>query len=86
MDPHLFNADPDPAFFLIADPDPSLLGSGSRVLNADLDPGFFNADPDPVPGTKLMRIHADPDPVPAIKINADPCGSGSRSGYKTQLF
>jgi hypothetical protein len=21
-DPHLFNADPDPAFFLIADPDP----------------------------------------------------------------
>jgi hypothetical protein len=27
-DPHGFNADPDPAFFLIADPDP---GSGSRV-------------------------------------------------------
>ncbi len=22
MDPHLFNADPDPAFFLMADPDP----------------------------------------------------------------
>ncbi len=27
-DPHWFNADPDPAFFLVADPDP---GSGSRV-------------------------------------------------------
>ncbi len=38
MDPHGFNAypdtDTDPAFFLIADPDP------------DSDP---NADPDPVP-------------------------------------
>jgi hypothetical protein len=22
VDPHCFNADPDPAFFLIADPDP----------------------------------------------------------------
>ncbi len=28
MDPHWFNADPEPAFFLIADPDP----------NADPDP------------------------------------------------
>ena len=39
MDPHSFYADPDPAVFLNADPDP--------------DPGpavFLNADPDPDPG------------------------------------
>ena len=38
-DPHWFNADPDtdpdPAFFLIADPD-----SGSRIRIPDPDPGF----------------------------------------------
>jgi hypothetical protein len=38
-DPHGFNADPDtdpdPAFFLIADPD-----SGSRIRIPDPDPGF----------------------------------------------
>jgi hypothetical protein len=32
-DPHWFNADPDPAFFLIADPDPAF---------------FLISDPDPV--------------------------------------
>ncbi len=39
-DPHWFNADPDtdpdPAFFLIADPDS---GSGSRIRIPDPDPG-----------------------------------------------
>jgi hypothetical protein len=38
--PHWLNADPDPAFFLIANPDP---GSGSRIRIPDpdpLDPGF----------------------------------------------
>ncbi len=38
-DPHWFNADPDtdpdPAFFLIADPD-----SGSGIRISDPDPGF----------------------------------------------
>ncbi len=40
-DPHWFNADPDtdpdPAFFLIADPDS---GYGSRIRIPDPDPGF----------------------------------------------
>ncbi len=36
-DPHWFNADPDPAFFLIADPD---CGSGFRIRIPDPDQGF----------------------------------------------
>ena len=40
-DPHWFNedpiSDPDPAFFLIADPD---CGSGFRIRIPDPDPGF----------------------------------------------
>jgi hypothetical protein len=35
VDPHWFNADPDPAFYLNADPDPG---------------GQTNADPDQDPG------------------------------------
>ncbi len=42
LDPHWFNADPhtdpDPVFFLIADPDP---GSGSRIRIPDPDPGLM---------------------------------------------
>jgi hypothetical protein len=36
-DPHRFNADPDPEFFLIADPDS---GSGSPIRIPDPDPRF----------------------------------------------
>jgi hypothetical protein len=35
-DPHRFNVDPDPAFFLIADPDS---GSGFWIQIPDPDPG-----------------------------------------------
>jgi hypothetical protein len=44
VDPHHFNADPDPAFRFNADPDPAF------HFNADPDPAFhFNAEPDPAP-------------------------------------
>ncbi len=48
MDPHHFNADPDPAFHFNADPDPIF---------------HFNADPDPAPHqidatTGLQTLHA----------------------------
>ncbi len=37
VDPHWFNTDPDPAFFLIADPDPVFNADPDRVP----DPGFW---------------------------------------------
>ena len=51
-DPHCFNADPDtdpdPAFFLIADPDSR---SGSRIRIPDPEPGFDDL--------KLKKITAE---------------------------
>ena len=35
VDPHSFNADPDPVIFFNADPDPVIF------FNADPDPGFL---------------------------------------------
>jgi hypothetical protein len=32
---------------------------------------------------RIRNLNADPDPDPATQINADPCGSGYRSGSET---
>ncbi len=37
----------------------------------------------------LNHLHAvfeDPDPDPVFQVNADPCGSGSRSGYGSRIL
>jgi hypothetical protein len=31
-------------------------------------------------------LNADPDPDPATQINADPCGSGYGSGYRSETL
>ncbi len=67
-DPHWFNADTDPEFFLIADPVP-VLDPGFRLekikswnfLFRVSDPHWFNADPDTDPDPAFFVI-ADPDP------------------------
>ncbi len=40
VDPHCFNADPDPAFFLIADPDPAFILIADPDPDPVLNPGF----------------------------------------------
>jgi hypothetical protein len=53
----VFNADPEPAFYLNADPDPAF------YLNADPDscgPGFLS---DFAPAFRIRIGNADPDPA-----------------------
>jgi hypothetical protein len=53
-DPRVKNEDPDPAFFLIADPD-----SGSGSPNPDSGSGSPNRDPDPgFDDLKLKNIYS----------------------------
>ena len=39
--PHLFNADPDPTFFLIADPDPGFDDLKLKKITAEKKINFF---------------------------------------------
>ncbi len=78
MDPHRFNADPDPAFFLIADPDP--------VLN----PGFWWPSKKNIQHCQhknsLLFGLLNPDPDFSTEINADPWGSGSTTLRMLSMF
>ncbi len=80
-DPHWFNADPDPdpAFFLIADPDS---GSGSKVWWSKIEKNiqhFKRWKFCPFSIFWVIFALLDPDPDPTAQINADPCGSGSET-------
>jgi hypothetical protein len=80
VDPHWFNADPDPdpAFFPISklQEKPSALKREHPAFQNMTILYFF---------LFLCVIFAllDPDPDPATQINADPCGSGYGSGSAT---